>query len=45
MHGYGDAKEAIKQGMDAMSIYFIATNKRVSGEKVLEEKYTYLITM
>jgi hypothetical protein len=31
--------------MDAMSDEFLSTKKRASGEKVLEEKSTYLITM
>eukprot|EP01018_Ginkgo_biloba_P017164 Gb_40241 [translate_table: standard] len=40
-HGYGDAKEAIKHGMDAMRVEFLATKRTVSGEK-LEEKFSYL---
>jgi hypothetical protein len=48
MHGYGDAEEAINHGMDAMSVEFLSTKKESvgsSGEKVLEEKSTYLSTM
>lgn len=32
-HGYGDAEEAIKHGMDAMSAEFLAAKKTVSGEQ------------
>jgi hypothetical protein len=48
MHGYGDGEEAINQGMDAMSVEFLATKKESvgrSGEKLLEEKSTYLSTI
>jgi hypothetical protein len=48
MHWYGDAKETIKHGMDAMSVDFLAENKESMGrsrEKVLKEKSTYLNTI
>jgi hypothetical protein len=32
MHWYGDAKEAIKHGMDAMSVDFLFAKNRVSEE-------------
>ena len=32
-HGYGDAEEALKHGMDAMSAEFLAAKKTISGEQ------------
>ncbi|KAH9325902.1 hypothetical protein KI387_006080, partial [Taxus chinensis] len=32
-HGYGDAEEAIRHGMDSMSAEFLAAKKTVSGEQ------------
>lgn len=32
-HGYGDAEEAIKHGMDEMSAEFLAAKKTISGEQ------------
>ncbi|MCO5579284.1 hypothetical protein L7F22_033138 [Adiantum nelumboides] len=32
-HGYGDAEEAIKQGMSEMSAEFLAAKKTISGEQ------------
>ncbi|QHO30084.1 Phosphomethylpyrimidine synthase [Arachis hypogaea] len=32
-HGYGNAEEALKRGMDAMSAEFLAAKKTISGEQ------------
>ena len=39
MHWYGDAEQAIKHGMDAMSVEFLVENKIHWGESIRGEIY------